>query len=306
MRLAGSKHEGREMKPAPFRYFAPETLDEALSLLAEHGDEAKPLAGGQSLVPAMNFRLAQPAVLVDLNRIAALSFIRPDDAGGVVVGAMTRQRAVEHSELVAARAPLVTETVPYIAHAQIRNRGTFGGSLAHADPASELPAVALALDAQFTLACRSGQRVVPAEAFYTDLFETACGHEELLVDVRLPTAAAGSGFAFEELARRHGDYALVGVAVAVQRGADGTLIDARMAYLSVGPGPVLATRASASLLGTRGETEALRVAASLAAHEDIVDPPSDIHATAAYRRHLIEVLTVRALTRACSRAQEGA
>lgn len=294
------------MKPAAFRYFAPETLDEALSLLGEHGDEAKPLAGGQSLVPAMNFRLAQPAILVDLNRIADLAFIRPDDAGGpgsgVVIGAMTRQRVVEHSELVAARAPLVTETVPHIAHAQIRNRGTFGGSLAHADPASELPAVALALDAQFTLACVGGQRVVTAESFYTDLFETACQHEELLVDIRLPAPAAGSGFAFEELARRHGDYALVGVAAAVARGADGALADARLAYLSVGPGPVLATRASASLVGTRGEPEALRAAAALAAHEDIVDPPSDIHATAAYRRHLIEVLTIRVLKRATARA----
>jgi len=291
------------MKPAPFRYLAPTSLEEALHALAEHGDDAKPLAGGQSLVPAMNFRLAQPAVLVDLNCIDALAYVRAGDDGGVAIGALTRQRTVERSPLVAARAPLVAETVPYVAHPQIRNRGTFGGSLAHADPAAELPAVAVALDARFTLASVRGSRVLAAEDFYTGLFETALVADELLVRADFAPLPAAAGWAFEELARRHGDYALVGVAAMVARGGDGCFHDARIALLSVGPGPVLATRAAASLVGTTGTREALRAAAAIAAHRDVTDPPRDIHATAAYRRHLIEVLTVRALERASARAR---
>ncbi len=293
------------MKPTPFRYHAPATVEEALALLAEHGDDAKVLAGGQSLVPAMNFRLAQPSVLIDLNRIPSLSFIR-DDAGGVAIGAMTRQRVVEQSELVAARAPLVTETMPSIAHVQIRNRGTFGGSLAHADPAAELPAVALVCDAQFRLRSHGATRTVAAHDFFTDLFETALDPDELLTEVALPPMAPGTGWAFRELSRRHGDYALVGVAVRVTV-TDQRVTDARIALLSVGPGPVMAHGAQAALVGRAVDSTASDLAAAIdaasrvAAHDDI-DPSPDIHATVAYRRHLAHVLTQRALTAAVARA----
>ena len=290
------------MKPAPFRYLAPTSLGAALDALAEHGGDAKPLAGGQSLVPAMSFRLAQPAVLVDLGRVAELAFVRPLDDGGTRIGAMTRQRAVERHARVAERAPLVVETLGHVAHPQIRNRGTFGGSLAHADPAAELPAVALTLEARFHLASRRGRRTVAADDFFTDLFATVLAPDELLVALDVPALAPGTGWAFAELARRHGDYALAGVAATITRGADGRVAAARWAYLSVGPGPVLARRGAAALVGTAGDEAACREAAHIAAHEDVTDPPADIHATAAYRRHLVEVLTVRVLTRAWHRA----
>ncbi len=292
------------MKPAPFSYHAPATTEEALALLAEHGDDAKVLAGGQSLVPAMNFRLAQPAVLIDLNRIETLAYIRQNDRQGddasVAIGAMTRQRAVERSALVAAQVPLVAETMPNIAHAQIRNRGTFGGSLAHADPAAELPAVALALDAWFRLRSAAGERVVTAADFFTDLFETALAPEEMLTEIVLPPSAPGTGWAFRELSRRHGDYALVGVAVTVTVAA-GRISDARIVLLSVGPGPVVAHGAQAALVGEQPHSETIGAAARIVAADDI-DPSPDIHATAAYRRHLARILTERALTAAVARA----
>lgn len=290
------------MKPAPFRYFAPRSRDEALSLFAEHGDEAKALAGGQSLVPAMSFRLAQPAILVDLNHIADLDAIRTGPDQGFVIGAMTRQRAVERHSGVVARVPLVAATLEHVAHPQIRNRGTFGGSLAHADPAAELPAVALVAEARLVAQSARGQRTIAATDFFTDLFDTALEPDELLVQVELPPMPPGTGWAFDEVARRHGDYALIGVAVAVTKHADGSIATARIAYLSVGPGPVLARRAAAALVGSDGGAEAIRAAADIAAHQDVDDPPTDIHATAAYRRHLITVLTTRALTRAVAAA----
>lgn len=288
------------MKPAPFRYLAPSTLDEALGLLAEHGDEAKVLAGGQSLVPAMSFRLAQPAVLVDLRRVPDLAGIREPADGGLTIGAMTRQRAVERSAAVARRAPLVAETLPHIAHPQIRNRGTFGGSIAHADPAAELPAVVLALDARLVLRSARGERVVAATDFFTGLFETALEADEMLTEVRLPASPPRTGWAFRELSRRHGDYAMVGVAARVTAGPDGRVTDARLVYLSAGPGPVAAHQAVASLVGTTGDGAAVAACARVAAFEDL-DPPADIHATVAYRRHLAEVLGRRALETAVAR-----
>ena len=288
------------MKPAPFDYFSPATIEEALALLDEHGADAKPLAGGQSLIPAMNFRLARPAVLVDLNRIAELTYVRAAP-GGVAIGAMTRQRAVERSDDVARAAPLLAEAMPSIAHPQIRNRGTMGGSIAHADPSAELPAVMLALDAQFRAQSATGERSIAAGEFFKGMLETALAPGELLVEIAVPPLPASSGTAFLEMARRHGDYALVGVAVVVTLDPRGRCIEAKLSLLSVGDGPVLATEAGKVLAGQSPSEELLRAAGDAAATRD-VDPPSDIHASAAYRRQLVAVLTRRALARAFERA----
>jgi carbon-monoxide dehydrogenase medium subunit len=292
------------MKPAPFTYHCPGTVEEALALLAEHGGEAKPLAGGQSLIPAMNFRLARPTALVDLNRIAELSYVRAERAG-LTLGAMTRQRAVERSAAVARAAPLVAEAMPWIAHPQIRNRGTVGGSVAHADPSAELPAVLLALEARLRARSAAGERSIPAGEFFKGMLETALGPDELLVEIALPRPPQRSGTAFLEVARRYGDYAMVGVAVVVTLDQRGRCSAARIALLSVGDGPVLAQAAGEILAGQIPSEQLLRSAADAAATRDI-DPPSDIHASAAYRRQLAAVLTRRALVRAFERAGQGA
>ena len=292
------------MKPAPFLYFRPATVEEAVALLAEHGDEAKPLAGGQSLIPAMNFRLARPGALVDLNWIAELSYVR-SQRDGLVIGAMTRQRTVERSEEARRVAPLVSEAMPFVAHPQIRNRGTVGGSIAHADPAAELPAVMLALEARFRARSHAGERSIPAGEFFKGALETALGPDELLVEIALSRRPPRSGHAFMEVARRHGDYALVGVAAVVTLDPGGRCGAARIALVSVGDGPALATRAAALLVGAEPTAAAIRAAADAAARQDI-DPPADIHASAAYRRHLTAVLTRRALARAFERAKEAA
>ena len=292
------------MKPAPFEYHRPDSVDAALALLAEHGYDAKLLAGGQSLVPAMNFRLAAPAVLIDLNRIAGLDGIAQAD-GGVRMGAMVRQRAAERSPIVAAGAPLLAETLPYVAHAQIRNRGTIGGTIAHADPAAEIPAVMLALDASFHLRAPGGTRVISAGDFFTGLFGTALEAEEMLVDVEIPPMAPRTGWAFDEVSRRHGDYALAGLAATVQVDDAGRCTSARIALLSVGDGPVLAAQAAAALVGQEPSEAAIRAAAEAASQRDIA-PPGDIHATPAYRRQLVEVLVRRVLPRAFARARGGA
>jgi CO/xanthine dehydrogenase FAD-binding subunit len=292
------------MKPAPFEYIRPRTLDEALSVLAEHGSDARPLAGGQSLIPAMNFRLATPSVLVDLNGLDELSYIK-DDTGDLRIGGMTRQRAVERSALVAGRFPLVAETMPHIAHPAIRNRGTIGGSLAHADPAAELPAVMVAQNATIVLTGRSGARAVPACDFFVGLFATAIGPGELLTEIRIPPAPARSGFAFLEISRRHGDFALAGVAAAVELDDAGRCFRARITLLSVGDRPVLAAEANRALIGQTPSAEVIRAAAEVTASRDI-DPPADIHASARYRRQLANVLTRRALDRAFERARRSA
>ena len=293
------------MKPAPFAYHRPETVEEGVALLATHGAEAKPLAGGQSLIPAMNFRLARPAVLVDLNRVAALAYVR-DETDGVRIGAMTRQRTVERDPLVRRRVPLLAEALPHVAHAQIRNRGTLGGSVAHADPAGEIPAVLLALDARFQVRGPGGTRTVPSERFFTGLFETALAPGELLIEVTIPAMRARTGWAFVEVARRHGDYALAGVAATVTLDDAGRCREARITLLGVGEGPLLARRAARELAGELPTDKVLREAAGAAAAKDI-DPPGDIHASSAYRRQLVAVLTRRALTTAFARgAASGA
>jgi carbon-monoxide dehydrogenase medium subunit len=291
------------VKPAAFRYFAPRSLDEALDLLAEHGDEAKVLAGGQSLVPAMNFRLAQPAVLVDLNRIAELSYIAPGgpSVAALRIGAMTRQSAIERSAEVARLAPLLHQAVPFIAHPQIRNRGTVGGSLAHADPAAELPAVALALDARFLLRRRGAERWIAARDFYTGLFATVLAAGEMLAEVELPPAPARTGWSFQEFSRRHGDFALAGVAAGVTLAGDGSIAGARIAFLGVGEGPIVAERAAAIVTGAAvvgGVLDGAALAAMAEAAVSDLDPSSDIHASSRFRRHLARVMAERAVAAA--------
>lgn len=289
------------MKPAPFRYHRPETLEEALELLGRHGEEAALLAGGQSLVPTMNFRLAQPAVLIDLNRVGELFFLEPAEAGGVRIGAMTRQSTLERHALIEERAPLLFQTMPYIAHPQIRNRGTVGGSLAHADPSAELPAVATALDARFRLQSGSGERWVSVADFYTGMFSTCRKPEELLAEVELPPLPPSTGWDFKEVARRHGDYALVGVAAVVTFDNRRRCSRARLTYLSVGDGVVEGVQAAAFLKDSQGGEEDLKEASRIAAHED-VDPLEDMHASTGYKRRLVEALTLRALRNAVQRA----
>lgn len=291
------------MKPAPFEYVRPDSIEGAIDALREGGPGAKALAGGQSLIPALNFRLAQPSLLVDLAGLATLRGVRSNENGGLTIGAMTRQRVVERSEIVGERAPLVSETMALVAHPQIRNRGTIGGSLAHADPAAELPAVMLALDAVFGLRGSTGSRRVPARDFYVGLFETALAPDELLVEIEIPARPPGSRFAIEEVSRRHGDFALAGVAVALTPTDDGAIRDAAIGLFSVGDRPILSTAGSAALRGRPLDASAIAEAADATA--EALDPPGDIHATPTYRRHLVRVLTRRALERAHRAGESG-
>ena len=297
------------MKPAPFKYYAPTTVEEALAHLAEHGYDAKALAGGQSLIPMLNFRLAQPSVLVDLNNISELFYIRPDENGGLLLGAMTRQSQVERDPLVVERAPLIHETMPHIAYPQVRSRGTFGGSIAHADPAAHLPAVSVALNGRFRLRKRAGDRWVAADEFFLALFTTVLEPDELLVEIELPPMPSHSGWSFQEIARRKHDFPLVGVAAVVTLdGTDGPsqarCQSARLLFLSVGDGPVEAQQAAEMLTGQTPTLELIRAAAETAAQAEI-DPVSDIHASAEFRRHLAQVLARRALEQAFERAREN-
>ncbi len=291
------------MKPPAFEYVAPDSLDAALSLMAQHGGDAKPLAGGQSLVPAMNFRVAQPALLVDLNGVAELDYVRESDDGELRIGAMTRQRRLERDPLIARLSPLLHEAMPHVAHPQIRNRGTLGGSLAHADPAAELPVVTLALGARCRAQSAAGERWIPAGEFFQGMFSTALTPEELLVEVALPTLSPRTGWSFMEFARRHGDYALLGVAVLVTLNEQGKCQQAHLVYLNAGDGPVSARQAAQLLHGHAPSTEAIDAAAALAAETEI-EPLGNVHASAAYQRHLARVLTRRALAQAFERARQ--
>lgn len=287
------------MKPAPFEYVAPSTLDEALQLLQAHAAEAKLLAGGQSLVPVMNFRLAQPSFIIDLNRLPELAYITPT-GDGVRIGAMTRQSALEHSAAVARHAPLLHAAVPYIAHPQIRNRGTIGGSLAHADPAGELPVVTVALNARFRLTRAAGSRWVDSADFYIGLFTTALAEDEILTEVHLPALPPRTGWAFQELARRHGDYAQAGVAALLTLDERGVCTAARLVFLNVGDIPMVAAEAAQLLVGQRVTPEAIAAAAQHAAQHEI-EPAGDVHGSAEYKRHLSAVLARRTLQQALER-----
>ena len=289
------------MKPAPFDYYAPTSVEQALDNVAQLGYDAKILAGGQSLIPTMNFRLAQPASLIDLNNIPELFYIHPLDDGGVLIGAMTRQSTVERDPLIAQRAPLVRAAMPYIAHPQIRTRGTFGGSIAHADPAAELPAVTVALGARYRVRNKTGERWIAAEEFFISLFTTSLQPDEVLVEIALPPMPPHSGWSFQEVARQSGAYGLAGVASLVTLDDKKRCQQVRIVFLSCGERPMLAQHAAKTLVGQVPTSEAIRAAAEAAAKDDI-DPSSDIHASAAYRRHLVKVLAVRALTQAFQRA----
>jgi CO/xanthine dehydrogenase FAD-binding subunit len=289
------------VKPPVFEYTAVRSVDEAVAELAQHGDAAKLLAGGQSLVPLLNMRLAAPSRLIDLNRVAELAYVAPRD-GGLAIGAMTRQRAVERSALAARQAPLLADALPWVGHFQIRNRGTVGGSLSHADPAAELPAVALSLDARFTARGPAGERTIAAADFFVSQLTTALAPTELLTEVWLPASPPGSGSAWMELARRHGDYALVGVAAVVTLAGD-RIGAARLALTGVGDRPVRAKDAEARLAGESLTPAVLADAAE--AVRRAIDPGGDIHATPAYRRHVAGVLVVRAVRLAVARAKEA-
>ena len=293
----------RSLKPPPFTYFAPDTLDEALDLLREHGDEAKVLAGGQSLVPLLALRLARPSVLIDLNRVPGMSDISASN-GTVVFGAMTRERQAERSELVRQRVPLLADALPLIGHVAIRSRGTMGGSLAHADPAAELPAVAVMLDA--TLAVRSaarGERTIAASDFFEGFLSTSLQPDEVLTQISFPAARPGTGTSFMEAARRHGDFAIVGAGTSITM-QGGVVSDARVALIGVAGIPLRRSEAESQLVGTNGDAGAVAAAAATAAAD--LAPPSDLHGTSAYRRHVAAVMVRRALEQAISRANGAA
>ncbi len=293
------------MKPAPFEYIAPTSLPDALTALAEHGFDAKLLAGGQSLVPVMNFRLAQPGVLIDLNGIDELDFIRQDaDSGELRLGGLVRHRQLAEDETVATFAPLLHETMPFVAHSQIRNRGTLGGSLAHADPAAELPVILVTLNGRFRLQSTSTDRWINAEAFFIRLFETACGDDEILVEVAIPPLPPRTGCAFVEISRRHGDFAMAGVAAVVTLDENEVCTSARLVYLNLGDVPIVAQKAASFLVGKKDSEEVGGETAVIASQQEI-NPTGDIHATADYKRHLAKVLTGRVLKKAFSRAVQA-
>jgi CO/xanthine dehydrogenase FAD-binding subunit len=282
------------VKPPKFDYHAPTTVDEALALLQRYGGDAKVLAGGQSLMPLLNFRLSRPAALVDLNRIPALAYIREHD-GQVRLGAMTRQRTIEFDSIVARKLPLLREATRWVGHLPIRTRGTIGGSIAHADPSAEYPAVLTALEGEVVARGPKGERVVPARDLFRTYLTTSLEPEEILVEVRLPATPAGAGVALEEFARRHGDFAIVGIAAMIVREGE-RCKQARLATAGAGPVP-LRLRAAEEILEREGLGDAAIEAAVRRAAE-LVSPDSDIHASADYRRHLTGVLTRRALKRA--------
>jgi carbon-monoxide dehydrogenase medium subunit len=288
------------MKPAPFAYHAPETLDAALALKAEHGDEAKFLAGGQSLIPAMNFRATQPGRLIDVNKLKGLDFVRVED-GELRIGALTRVRRVERDALVKQWAPLLYETAPHIAHPQIRTRGTVGGSLAHHDPAAELPVVVTALGGRVKLQSSRGERWVAADDFFVSLFTTSIEPDEMLTEAALPALPPRTGTAFLELARRHGDYAMMGVAAVVTLDDAGKCTEARLVYLNAGDRPMLAHGGAEALKGRPMDDAAVTEAASIGAAQEI-EPMGSMHATPEYQRHLASVLTKRVLKIAAARA----
>lgn len=290
------------MKPAPFAYEAPRSLAEALDLLARHGDAATVLAGGQSLVPLLNFRLARPDLIVDVNGLAELAYARCED-GVVRVGALTRQAEAERSPVVRSGWPLAVAALHHVAHAQIRNRGTFGGSIAHADPAAELPAVLAALDARVHLRSARGVRVLGWEEFFLGPLTTAREPDELLVEVEARAQAPGAGYAFVEFARRHGDFALGGAAVVVESEA-GLVRRAAIALLAAGPTPLRARAAEQALAGHELTGETARAAAAEAVRD--LHPTGDLHGSGAYRRGLVETLVRRALLEAAGRAGKEA
>ena len=291
------------MKPSRFRYFLPHSIEEAAQMLADQGEEARVLAGGQSLMPLMNMRLARPSALIDLNEIDSLAYISPWN-GGLALGTMTRDADLERSTLAAERFPLLIEAARYVGHPAIRNRSTVGGSVAHADPSAELPAVMLALDAEIAVRSASGDRVIAAADFFQGPFQTSVLPGEIVTEVRVPELPAHSGSAFLEFARREGDYALAGVAAVVTLADDGTIASARLGLCSVDEVPIRARAAEALLVQKQPGAEAWQVAAE-SLTGSLQRLPSDIHGSADYRRHLAGVIAQRALALAAERAERN-
>ncbi len=278
------------MKPAKFEYFAPSSLAEALELLGEHGDDAKVLAGGQSLMPMLNMRLAQPKVVIDINRVPGLDYISPTPEDGLAIGALTRQRTVEKSDVIRERIPVLAAAIPSIGHFQIRNRGTVGGSISHADPAAELPAICFALGGELVLSSASNQRVLKAEDFFLAPLTTAIRPEELLTEIRLPARTEEWRWGFEEVCRRQGDFAMVG-AVSLLEMDGGVCKSACITMFGVGGTPLRISRAEEALLGNPISDSALRDVSQIVSEE--LDPDSDIHASAAYRKEVGGVIARR-------------
>ena len=288
------------MKPASFEYHAPKSIDEALEIKAKHGEDAKILAGGQSLVPAMNFRVVQPSVLIDLNRISEMSYIRED--GNVIrVGAMSRERHLEFDTAIEKRTPLLHEAVPFIAHPQIRNRGTIGGSIVHADPAAELPVLMTALNARLKAKNKTAERWLDAKEFFAGMFTTALTPDEILVEIELPFMPPNTGWAFTEVAPRSGDYALMGVAATVTLDDSGNCKSAKLVYLNAGDGPIDAVETAKALEGQTLNEKSFEDAASNASENEIT-PFGNVHASPEFQKHLAKTLTKRVLATATQRA----
>jgi CO/xanthine dehydrogenase FAD-binding subunit len=290
------------MKPAPFEYYAPDSLGQALDLMSQYAGDAKILAGGQSLVPAMNFRIVQPSVLIDLNHAAELGYIREDE-NVLRIGAMTRERELEFNPLIASWAPLLAEAAPHIAHPQIRNRGTIGGSIVNADPAAELPVLMLALRSRLKAKSVSGERWIEAQDFFLGMFTTALEPEEILVEIELPANPPRTGWSFMEVAPRAGDYALMGIAALVTLDRNGKCEQAKMVYLNAGEGPVEAQEAEKLLIGEALNEHLIEAVASKASETEI-NPFGNIHTSPEFQRHLANVLTKKALKQAAQRAEE--
>ncbi|MGI9624270.1 MAG: FAD binding domain-containing protein [Acidimicrobiales bacterium] len=284
------------MKNPPFRYHRPENVEEALALLAEFGDDCKVLAGGQSLLPIMALRLGRSDHIVDIGRIPGLDRIAVDDSGTTHIGALVRHAEAERSTELMAHAPLVSKAMPFVGHRAIRTRGTVCGSLAHADPAAEMPAVALASNATLVAASADESREIPVSSFFAGYLQTVLRPDELLIEVRFPRMPPRSGCAVVEVARRHGDYALVGLACAFALDDAGAVSGAALAFFGAGSVPVRALEAEAALLGAQPTGDAFDAAAELVSNT--LDPGADIHASANYRRHIAGVLTRKGLAEA--------
>jgi carbon-monoxide dehydrogenase medium subunit len=290
------------MKLPPVEYEAPTTAADAIDLLAEYQDEASVLAGGQSLIPLLALRLARPAVLIDINGIAELSGVSVTD-GWVTIGAMTREYVAEESQTIADTVPLLAAALPLIGHEAIRSRGTIGGSLAHADPAAELPAVARALDAEFVVRGPAGERVIPAAQWFEAYLTTSRQPDELLLEVRFPAAKQGTGTSFQEVARRHGDFAIVGLATSLVLSGE-VISDARLAFAGVSDVPVRASAAEDLLAGERPSTELFDEAARRATED--LDPPADLHGSSDYRKTVAAAVARRGLRAAADSANHWA
>ena len=291
------------MKPAPFDYYAPTSVEEAIDKLAELGYSGKVLAGGQSLIPAMNFRMARPTALVDLNKVKELSYIKPTADGGLAIGTMTRDTVVEENELVRKGYPILVDTIQHIAHKQIRNRGTFGGAIAHADPAAQLPAAALLLDANFKILSKKGERWVKATDFFIGPFMTVLEPEEMLAEVVLPPMAPNTGASYQQVSRQKGGYAQAAVISTVTMNGSDKVKEARVALFSVGETAMLAKKPNEVLAGQTPTVEAIEEIAAYVAKNEC-DPGTDIHGTEEYRKNLVHVLVRRSLTEAVERARK--